>query len=121
MGPLAGGTCEEGGCDMATPTVRGTGSILQDDALPGQPSGCERAVRRRHRAVFVSDVHLGTRGTQAGRFLRFMKAVSCDHLYLVRDVIHFRRMRRRWHWDGTHGEILAELLAIRARGTLVTY
>jgi UDP-2,3-diacylglucosamine pyrophosphatase LpxH len=69
----------------------------------------------------VSDVHLGTRGTQAAKFLQFLKALSCDHLYLIGDIVDFHGMRRRWHWEGNHGEILAELLAIRARGTRVTY
>jgi UDP-2,3-diacylglucosamine pyrophosphatase LpxH len=80
-----------------------------------------RSVHQRDRAVFVSDVHLGTRGTQAAKFLRFLKALSCDHLYLIGDIVDFHGMPRRWHWEGTHGEILAELLAIRARGTRVTY
>jgi hypothetical protein len=35
------------------------------------------------RAVFVSDVHLGTRACQAERLLEFLKAYESEYLYLL--------------------------------------
>ena len=44
--------------------------------------------------VWISDIHLGTRGCQAEPLLDFLRSVECDTLYLVGDVIDFWRMRR---------------------------
>src|SRR5215213_1682509 len=46
------------------------------------------------RALFISDVHLGTRTSQAGALLEFMKHVDADVIYLVGDIIDFWRVRR---------------------------
>ena len=40
------------------------------------------------RAVFISDVHLGTRGCQAELLLDFIKSVRCERLYLVGPFQH---------------------------------
>jgi UDP-2,3-diacylglucosamine pyrophosphatase LpxH len=73
------------------------------------------------RSVFVSDVHLGLRDCQAGYLLDFLRAMQCERLYLVGDIIDFENMEKRPWWHAEHGEVLAEILAIVARGTKVTY
>jgi UDP-2,3-diacylglucosamine pyrophosphatase LpxH len=73
------------------------------------------------RSVFVSDVHLGLRDCQAGYLLDFLRSMQCERLYLVGDIIDFENMQKRPWWHADHGEVLAELLAIVARGTRVTY
>ena len=40
----------------------------------------------RVRAVFISDIHLGTAGCQAEALMDFMKTYSSDYLYLVGDL-----------------------------------
>ena len=73
------------------------------------------------RSVFVSDVHLGLRDCQAGYLLDFLRSMQCERLYLVGDIIDFENMEKRPWWHADHGHVLAELLAIVARGTRVTY
>jgi UDP-2,3-diacylglucosamine pyrophosphatase LpxH len=73
------------------------------------------------RSVFVSDVHLGLRDCQAGYLLDFLRSMQCERLYLVGDIIDFENMQKRPWWHSDHGEVLAEILAIVARGTRVTY
>ena len=73
------------------------------------------------RSVFVSDVHLGLRDCQAGYLLDFLRSMQCERLYLVGDIIDFENMAKRPWWRADHGEVLAEFLAIVARGTRVTY
>ena len=73
------------------------------------------------RSVFVSDVHLGLRDCQAGYLLDFLRSMQCERLYLVGDIIDFENMQKRPWWHADHSEVLAELLAIVARGTRVTY
>src|SRR5215469_11768698 len=73
------------------------------------------------RTVFVSDVHLGLRDCQAHYLLDFLRSMQCERLYLVGDIIDFENMEKRPFWHAAHGEVLAEILAIVARGTKVTY
>jgi UDP-2,3-diacylglucosamine pyrophosphatase LpxH len=70
---------------------------------------------QRVRAIFVSDIHLGTRACQAERLLDFLKAYESDYLYLVGDIIDFWAMQSRGvHWSAAQNTLLQKLLR-RAR------
>ena len=77
--------------------------------------------RLSYRSVFVSDVHLGLRDCQAQYLLDFLRTVHAEHLYLVGDIIDFENMLKKPWWHADHGAVLAEIFAIVARGTRVTY
>jgi UDP-2,3-diacylglucosamine pyrophosphatase LpxH len=77
--------------------------------------------RLRFRSIFISDVHLGLRACQAAYLLDFLRASSCERLYLVGDILDLENLQRSPWWHGDHGAVLGELLAIAARGTRVTY
>ena len=77
--------------------------------------------RTRYRTVFVSDVHLGSRGCQAAQFCRFLKHIECDKLYLVGDIVDFWRLRSKPFWPTEHNEVLRRLLKLVKRGTRVVY
>ena len=47
----------------------------------------------RYRAVFISDIHLGTRGCQAELLLDFIRSMECESLYLVGDIIDGWRLK----------------------------
>lgn len=76
---------------------------------------------RRYRTIFISDTHLGTRGARADFLADFLSRVSCDHLYLVGDIVDGWRLRRSWYWDGMHDEVLRLILRHARGGTAVTY
>jgi hypothetical protein len=46
------------------------------------------------RSIFLSDVHLGTRGCQAERLLEFLREHEAQYLYLVGDIVDFWAMSR---------------------------
>ncbi len=46
------------------------------------------------RSIFLSDIHLGTRGCQADRLLDFLREYESDHLFLLGDIIDFWSMGR---------------------------
>lgn len=73
------------------------------------------------RTVFVSDVHLGTPDCRAEYLLDFLRRARFETLYLVGDIIDLESLSRRSYWPGTHAEVLAELLALAARGVRVIY
>lgn len=73
------------------------------------------------RSVFISDVHLGTRGCQAELLLDFLKSMSCRHLYLVGDIVDGWRMKRGWYWPQSHNDVVQKLLRHARKGSIVTY
>jgi UDP-2,3-diacylglucosamine pyrophosphatase LpxH len=74
-----------------------------------------------YRSVFISDVHLGTRGCQAELLLDFIRHLSCEKLYLVGDIIDGWRLKNRWWWPQTHNDVLQKVLRLARKGVEVTY
>jgi UDP-2,3-diacylglucosamine pyrophosphatase LpxH len=76
---------------------------------------------RRFRTLFVSDVHLGTRGCQADLFLNFLRDVDADMIYLVGDIVDGWRMRSSWYWPQAHNDVVQKLLRKARKGTRMIY
>lgn len=75
-----------------------------------------------YRTIFLSDIHLGTRGCQADRLLAFLKAHTCDQLYLVGDIVDGWRMKSTGiYWPQNHNNVLRRFLTLTKRGTEVIY
>jgi UDP-2,3-diacylglucosamine pyrophosphatase LpxH len=79
------------------------------------------SARRRYRAVFLSDLHLGTRGCRSDFAADFLRRVECERLYLVGDIIDGWRLRKSWYWDADHDEVIRLILRMARQGTEVTY
>ena len=77
--------------------------------------------RPQYRAVFISDTHLGTRGCRTDFLAHFLGGVSCEHLFLVGDIIDGWRLRKSWYWDPAHDEVVGLVLRHARRGARVTY
>ena len=88
-----------------------------DDTVPMQRG--VRTGKRHYRTLFLSDIHLGTRGCQAEALLHFLKLHSCDTLYLVGDIIDGWRMKGRVYWPQTHTNVVRRFLTLSKRGTKV--
>ena len=70
---------------------------------------------RRVRAIFVSDVHLGTRACQAERLLDFLRDYESDQLFLVGDIVDLWAMRRAGiYWSPAQNTFVQKVLR-RAR------
>ncbi|RZI42994.1 UDP-2,3-diacylglucosamine diphosphatase [Herbaspirillum sp. HC18] len=76
---------------------------------------------RRFRAIWISDVHLGTTGCQAARLLEFLQATESETLYLVGDIIDGWQLKRRWYWDQTHNNVVQNVLKKAKKGTEVIF
>jgi UDP-2,3-diacylglucosamine pyrophosphatase LpxH len=76
---------------------------------------------KRYRAIFVSDIHLGTPGCQAEALLDFMKHHPSDQLYLVGDIIDGWQLRRRWYWPQAHNDVVQKLLRRARKGCRVIF
>jgi UDP-2,3-diacylglucosamine pyrophosphatase LpxH len=71
-------------------------------------------VSERVRTIFLSDIHLGTRGCQAERLLEFLRCYESDYLYLVGDIIDFWAMSRGIVWTAQQNTVVQKILR-RAR------
>lgn len=74
-----------------------------------------------YRALFISDVHLGTRWTQAPKLLDFLSQATADTLYLVGDIVDFWRIRRGIYWPEPHAAVLEHILRLARSGTRVVF
>ena len=77
--------------------------------------------RQRYRAIFISDLHLGTPGCQAPALLDFLKTHPSDTLYLVGDIIDGWQLRRRWYWPQSHNDVVQKLLRRSRKGSRVIF
>lgn len=79
------------------------------------------ATKLRYRTVFISDLHLGTRGCQADAVARLLKRIRCDKLYLVGDIIDMWRLKKRWYWNAAHNDVIRRILKHAKRGAEVVF
>ena len=71
--------------------------------------------------IFLSDIHLGTRGCQAERLADFLDKHTCDRLFLVGDIVDGWRMQSGVYWPQTHSDVVRKFLSFAKRGTDVIY
>jgi Uncharacterized protein conserved in bacteria len=79
------------------------------------------ATANRYRSIWISDIHLGTKGCKAEFLLDFLKHTESDYLYLVGDIIDCWRLRRSWYWAQSHNDVVQKLLRKARKGTKVIY
>ncbi|MBK1716418.1 UDP-2,3-diacylglucosamine diphosphatase [Thiocystis violacea] len=75
----------------------------------------------KYRSIFISDVHLGLRGCQAGFVLDFLRSTQCKQLYLVGDIIDLWAMKSGLYWPEAHNQVVREIFGKAREGTEVIY
>lgn len=76
---------------------------------------------KRYRAMFISDVHLGARGSQTKLLLDFLRYNDADVIYLVGDIIDGWQLKRGWHWPQAHNDVVQKLLRKVRKGSQIVY
>ncbi|MCB1443258.1 MAG: UDP-2,3-diacylglucosamine diphosphatase [Methyloceanibacter sp.] len=79
------------------------------------------AEMQRYRALFISDIHLGTKACQAEAFLDFLKTHRAPRIYLVGDIVDFWRIRRGVYWPQSHNDVFQKLLRQVRKGVELIY
>ena len=75
----------------------------------------------RSRTLFLSDVHLATRGCRAQPLLDFLRHNEAETIYLVGDLVDFWRIKRGAVWPQSHGDVMQALLHKMRNGTRVVF
>ncbi|MBP7371056.1 MAG: UDP-2,3-diacylglucosamine diphosphatase [Arenimonas sp.] len=74
-----------------------------------------------YRAIFISDVHLGTSGCQADYLIDFLRHNESEYLYLVGDIIDGWRLKKSWYWPQNHNDVMQKILKRARKGCQVVY
>ncbi len=77
--------------------------------------------KRQYRTVWISDIHLGTRGCKAEFLVDFLRSFEAETLYLVGDIIDGWSLKKGWYWPDTHNEVIRRILKMVHRGTRVVF
>lgn len=81
----------------------------------------DQAEVSRYRTLFISDVHLGTRGSQVDALLEFLKHHDAETIYLVGDIVDGWRLKSGWYWPQAHNDVVQKLLRKARKGTKIIY
>jgi UDP-2,3-diacylglucosamine pyrophosphatase LpxH len=76
---------------------------------------------RTFRTLFISDVHLGARGSQAERLLDFLRVHDAETIYLVGDIIDGWALKSNWHWPQSHNDFVQKMLRRVRKGAKIFY
>ena len=90
---------------------------LAPPATP-EPTGNRR---RKFRTIWISDVHLGTKGCNADLLIDFLDNTDSETMYLVGDMIDGWRLKKKFYWPSSHNDIVWRLLKRAKRGTRIVY
>ena len=74
-----------------------------------------------YKSIFISDIHLGTKGCQADALCVFLKNNTCENLFLVGDILDGWRLKKRWYFPQSHANVIRRILTAAKRGTKVYY
>ena len=72
-------------------------------------------------ALFISDVHLGSKGSNANEVLTILKQYQPEYLFLVGDIVDGWLLKRKFRWPQSHTNVLRKILSYSKNGTKVIY
>lgn len=75
----------------------------------------------KYKSIFISDIHLGSKGCKADQLCEFMKANTSENLFLVGDIIDGWRLQRKFYWPQSHTNVIRRILTAAKRDTNVVY
>ncbi|QPC98666.1 UDP-2,3-diacylglucosamine diphosphatase [Qipengyuania soli] len=77
--------------------------------------------RLRFRTIWISDIHLGTKGCNHELLIDFLDHTDSDTMYLVGDIIDGWRLKKKFYWPAEHNDIVWRVLKRAKRGTRIVY
>jgi UDP-2,3-diacylglucosamine pyrophosphatase LpxH len=96
-------------------------AYLRQMQSPDPSSVTEPDERYHYRAIWLSDIHLGTPGCQAYYLLDFLRSHKAETLYLVGDILDGWYLRKGWYWPQAHNDVVQKILRAARKGTHVVY
>lgn len=72
-------------------------------------------------ALFISDIHLGSKGSNPIESLEVLKNYEPEYLFIVGDFIDGWLLKKRFYWNQHHTNLLRKVLSYSKNGTKVIY
>jgi UDP-2,3-diacylglucosamine pyrophosphatase LpxH len=72
-------------------------------------------------ALYISDVHLGSKGCKAKELLDVLKEYEPETVYIVGDFIDGWLLKKRHYWPQEHTNLVRKILSYTKRGARVYY
>jgi UDP-2,3-diacylglucosamine pyrophosphatase LpxH len=72
-------------------------------------------------ALFISDVHLGSRGSNTKQLLEVLKLYEPTYLFIVGDFIDGWLLKKRHYWSQDFSNVIRKLLSLSKKGTKIIY
>ncbi len=72
-------------------------------------------------ALFISDVHLGSKGSNAEQALNVLKQYQPEYLFLVGDIVDGWLLKRKFRWPQSHTNVIRKIMSYSKNGTKVIY
>lgn len=72
-------------------------------------------------ALFISDVHLGSKGSNAKKCLEVLKMYEPEYLFIVGDFIDGWLLKKRNYWTQDFTNLIRKVLSYSKKGTKVIY
>lgn len=73
------------------------------------------------RTAWISDVHLGTKGSNTSALLAFLRRHEFGTLYVVGDLIDIWQLKRGIYWPQSHSDVIQKILRKGRKGTRIIY
>ena len=97
-------------------------SILTEPRFSFDPPPTHQPEATHHvRTAWISDVHLGTRTSNAAALLEFLRDYECEQLYVVGDLIDIWSLRRGRYWPQQHNDVIQKILRKARKGVPVIF
>ena len=71
--------------------------------------------------LFISDVHLGTKKSQANKLLEVFKKYEFNNLIILGDFIDLIAIKRKMYWHESHSTVIQKILRLSRKGVKVIY
>lgn len=71
--------------------------------------------------LFISDVHLGSKGSNAKELYKLLNKEQPTTIFLVGDIIDGWLLKNKFHWNSDATDVIRKLLAYSNKGTEVIY
>ena len=72
-------------------------------------------------ALFLSDIHLGSKGSNADQVIEVLKQYQPTYLFLVGDIIDGWLLKKKFRWPQSHTNVIRKILSYSKYGTKIYY
>lgn len=78
-------------------------------------------MRTKVEALFISDTHLGSKGSNSKELLKTLKKYNPNYIFIVGDFIDGWLLKRRHYWKQEYTNVIRKLLSYSKKRTKIIY